>query len=116
MAKFNKKKSALLVFLLLIVLSSCLKSRLYQTGVYEDEEEGRNGPIRISVSIDSNGKIQRIDVLNHNETKEIMENVSTKISKEIIRNQTANVDTLSGATQTSWAYIEAVRKALEQAE
>lgn len=116
MGKFNKNPFISSLLVILLLLSSCFKNPVYQTGVYEDEEEGRNGPIRISVSIDSEGKIQRIDVLNHNETKEIMENVSMKISKEIIRNQSTNVDTLSGATETSWAYVEAVKKALKQAE
>lgn len=101
---------------LLIFLVSCTSETVYKTGNYEEEADGRNGKVRISVSIDEDGKIQRIDVLEHNETWDIMNNVSSQLGQQIIKNQNADIDILSGATQTSTAYLEAVQKALDEAQ
>ena len=101
---------------LLIFLVSCSSDPVYKTGNYEEESDGRNGRVRVSVSIDEDGKIQRIDVVEHNETWDIMNNVSSQLGQQIIKYQHADIDVLSGATQTSSGYLDAVQKALEEAQ
>lgn len=101
---------------LLIFLFSCSSDPVYKTGNYEQESDGRNGRLRISVSIDEDGKIQRIDVVEHNETWDIMNNVSSQLGQQIIKYQHADIEALSGATQTSNGYLEAVQKALDEAQ
>ncbi len=81
---------------------------------YEGTAKGRNGDITVKVSLDGN-KITAVKVVSHKETAGIADPAINDIPKEIVKAQTADVDSISGATITSDAIKEAVKAALSKA-
>ncbi len=59
-------------------------------------------------------KITDIEVVYHNETKGVSTNAMDIIISSIIEKQTLDVDTVTGATVTSKALINAVKDAIEK--
>ena len=84
------------------------------SGVFEGVGEGLNGELKLSVKL-TDGKIEDITIGEHKETKGISDPALEQIPAAIIKDQSLNVDTISGATYTSKAIIEAVKAALEAA-
>ncbi|MEG0376409.1 MAG: FAD-binding protein, partial [Raoultibacter sp.] len=74
---------------------------------------GKHGTFTIEVTV-TDGKIDRIIALDSRETPGMGDVAIEKISNAIVENQTLNVDTVSGATLTSIAFIGAVSDALDQ--
>lgn len=124
-----KKRGISLILTLLLILTSitgCTTTNdieppgeqtsetKFKAGTYTATTTGRNGELKLSVTV-SNDKIEEIEILEHNETATISETPFTQIPEAIIANQTLAVDTISGATITSVAVMNAVRDALEQA-
>ncbi|MCG0276191.1 MAG: FMN-binding protein [Thermosediminibacteraceae bacterium] len=104
----------LMSMLLLIGCGGSTESK-WQDGTYTGEGEGNNGPVKVNVVIKS-GKIDKVEVVEHKETPGICDVALERIPKAIIEKQSVEgVDTVSGATRTSKAIIEAVKSALEQA-
>ena len=91
-------------------------AQTYTPGVFDGIGEGGfYGPISVRVTIDENGKIAEIEVTDHNETPEFAERAFGHLIPDVIRMQSADVDTVSGATATSNAFLEAVTHALNDA-
>lgn len=88
---------------------------ILQLGEYLGEDRGIGGPIRVKVSM-KDSKIINIDVVYHNETKGVSTNAIGTIVLSIIKNQTPDVDIVSGATITSKGLINAVKDALKNKE
>ena len=94
----------------------------FEPGVYTVTVEGRNGPMTVAVTFDRT-TIRRIVVVEHTETPEYFDTVWGASADNILRDaiyqaQFAgldDVDTVSGATLSSSAIIEAVRQAAQQA-
>lgn len=87
----------------------------WNDGTFTGEAEGHNGTVKVNVTIKS-GKIDKVEVVEHKETPGICDVALERIPKAIIEKQgVEGVDTVSGATYTSKAIIEAVKSALEQA-
>ena len=84
-------------------------------GTYEGVGKGNNGDIKVEVVVE-NGNITSVVMKEHGETEGIYEAAEKGVIDEIIKNQMAEVDTVSGATNTSKGIIEAVRNALADAE
>ncbi len=82
-----------------------------QSGEYIGEDRGIGGPIKVLVTM-KNDKIINIDVTHHNETRGVSTNAIDTVIKSIIEKQTTDVDAVSGATVTSKALINAVKKAV----
>nr|WP_072536463.1 flavocytochrome c [Anaerococcus mediterraneensis] len=72
---------------------------------------GMNGDLKAVVTFDGD-KITKID-LEHEETEGLGDKAADKLVDEIVANNSINVDTVSGATVTSTALIEAVKAAIE---
>jgi uncharacterized protein with FMN-binding domain/Pyruvate/2-oxoacid:ferredoxin oxidoreductase delta subunit len=85
----------------------------YKDGAYTGVGEGKNPNLKVSVTV-RNGKISNIDVLSANEPNE--EKTLKIIPKEIIDEQSTDVDAVSGATMTSNGIMMAVDDALSRAE
>lgn len=85
----------------------------YKDGTYEGSGNGFGGKVTLSVTIE-NGKISAIDEVSQSETPSYWEEAKTLFST-IIEKQSAEVDTISGATKSSDAIKEAVRQALNSA-
>ncbi|MCI5774770.1 MAG: flavocytochrome c [Erysipelotrichaceae bacterium] len=88
----------------------------YKDGTYEGVGQGHGGDIKASVTV-SNGKVVEIEIISQNETETIYVSAVDKIINSIIENNgTANVDTVSGATESSNGIMDAVNDALGNAK
>ncbi|WP_314010166.1 flavocytochrome c [Cryptobacterium curtum] len=74
---------------------------------------GKHGDMDIEV-VTEGGSITRINVLKSRETQGMGDVAIDELSQLIVDNQTLNVDTISGATLTSMAFLTAVSDALDQ--
>lgn len=83
-------------------------------GTYTGVGEGFKGEIVIDVIVE-NGEITAINIVEHEETKDIAEPAFEEIPNKIIESQSSFVDTYSGATYASKGIIEAVENALATA-
>ncbi len=83
-------------------------------GAYVGTGLGKHGNIQVEVAV-QDGNIQRITVLQSRETQGLGDVAMQRLSDLIVNNQTLNVDTVSGATLSSMAFIDAVSDAINQA-
>jgi uncharacterized protein with FMN-binding domain len=90
------------------------ESYKYKDGVYNGEAEGFGGLIKVEVTINS-GKIEKIDVLSHDDEDEAYYNLAQSVIDDILDSQSTDVDVASGATFSSNGIINAVKNALEKA-
>ena len=76
------------------------------------------GPVQVRVSV-SGGKITDVVFLNmpdeHGHTQEVTDESSPILKQMTLQKQSANIDFVSGATQTSEGYIKSLQSALDQA-
>lgn len=86
----------------------------FTPGTYEAETPGRNGTLRLCVTVDETS-ILSVDILDHSETATLSDTPLTEIPAQIVKYQTLNVDTITGATLTSYAVLRAAENALGQA-
>jgi uncharacterized protein with FMN-binding domain len=86
----------------------------YEDGTYYGTGTGFEGEIKVKVTI-KKGKINKIEIVKSQDGESYLESASALLSK-IIKKQSTNVDTVSGATYSSNGLIEAVRAALKKAE
>lgn len=87
----------------------------YKDGTYEGVGKGNNGDIKVEVTVE-NGSITSVVLKEHTETEGIYEAAEKGVIADIIKNQVADVDTVSGATNSSKGIMEAVKNALADAE
>lgn len=86
----------------------------YRDGTYYGTSaKGFGGNVTVKVVV-LGGKISSIEVTSSNETASYLANAKSVLSA-MISSQSTNVDTVSGATYSSAALIEATRNALAQA-
>lgn len=85
----------------------------YNDGTYTGTGTGRGGALSAEVTVE-NGRITEIEVGSNNETPSYLETAKGVINRIIAKQGTA-VDTVSGATLSSRAIIEATEAALAQA-
>lgn len=86
----------------------------YKPGTYTASAQGNNGPVTLSVTF-SEDAITEITIGDHGETAGISDSAFDKIPAAIIENQSLGVDTVSGATYTSQAILDAVADCVTQA-
>ncbi len=84
------------------------------TGAYTAEAQGNNGPVAVSVTFED-GAISAVEVTAHQETPGLCERPIAEIPEAIVKNQSLAVDTVSGATNTSKAILDAVEDCVKQA-
>ena len=87
----------------------------FKDGVYEGTGKGNNGDIKVEVTV-KDGNIVSVVLKEHAETEGIYEAAEKGVVKDIIASQSAEVDAVSGATNTSNGIKEAVANALEGAK
>lgn len=114
--------SMLLAVLMVISITACSQKTLetpeppkekgiFTPGTYTGEANGLSGPIKVEVTVDEN-KILEVKVLEHNESPGISDNAIKNIPDSIVKYQSLNVDTVSGATYSSNGILDAVKNAL----
>lgn len=102
-------------FLIAGVLLSCAGSaQLYKPGTYEGTGKGHGGEIRVAVTVTPQ-RIQSITVVNMNETAYLGDAAIDTLIKRMLAANSAEVDVVTGATEASNGFIEAVKDALTKA-
>lgn len=87
----------------------------YKDGVYEGTGKGNNGDIKVKVTVEG-GNVVAVELVEHGETDGIYQAAEEGVVSEIIKKQTTEVDTVSGATNSSKGIMEAVAEALSTAK
>ena len=119
----NKSKTLALLLSMTMLFSACggaktdnkagdSKEATVGEATGEGTAKGHNGDLKAVVTFDGD-KIAKID-LTHEETEGLGDKAADKLVEEIVANNSVNVDTVSGATVTSTAVIEAVKAAIEK--
>lgn len=80
-------------------------------GTFEGTAPGLNEGVKVAVTVES-GKIDNIEIIEHEDTPDYFEEAKEEILQVIKNEQTLEVDTVSGATQSSYGIINAVEDAL----
>lgn len=86
----------------------------YTAGTYTATAKGRNGDVTVSVDF-SETAMTAIRVDAHSETEGIGDNAMNALTKTMLIAQSAEVDTVAGATMSSAAFKEAVANCIAQA-
>lgn len=76
--------------------------------------QGRHGDVKVAVTFDNN-KIQDIKVLSSEENKVLTKHVFGDMREAMIKHNTADIDSVSGATMSSNALRQAVKAAAKKA-
>lgn len=88
--------------------------RSLKDGAYEGVARGYGGPMRLEIKI-KGGKITSIKILDHSETRSYLKATESMIKKIIEKGDIEKIDTVSGATVSSKAILNAVKDAMSQA-
>ena len=87
---------------------------IYTPGTYTGTAAGKNGDVKVEVTFSANA-IDSVKVVEHSETAGISDGAIENIPTAIVAGQSLAVDTVSGATITSEAILNAVADAVAQA-
>ena len=85
----------------------------YIPGTYTGTARGRNGNVSVEVTVSAD-RIESVTVLPNSESLGVSDLPQVRIPEEIVAYQSLGVDTVSGATITSTAVLNAASNALEQ--
>ncbi|MEJ8786396.1 FMN-binding protein [Peptoniphilus sp. HCN-40583] len=88
---------------------------LLKDGSYVSAGRGMVGDISVEMRV-RDGFIDRVHVMEHSENVGVVEDAFDRLEGKVIRKQSADVDTISGATEASYGFLEAVRNCIRQAE
>ena len=84
-----------------------------QDGVYQGQAEGAQSDIVIEITVE-NGDIVDLEILEESETEHLADPAYEELEAQLLREQSADLDVVSGATYTSEAFIEAVQNAIDK--
>ena len=90
------------------------KNGSYKDGTYTGEADGFGGTVAVEVTV-KDGKIEAIEVTSAEKEDSAYLAMAEDIIPKIIEAQSAEVDTISGATFSSTGIKNAAEQALEQA-
>lgn len=110
-----KRTLAITLALVMVLLTAACQSKPASnanSGVFTGESKGKNGIIKVEVTIE-NAEIKNIKVLENHES-DFTKNVFEQIPKAIISANSTDVDVIASATLTSKAIIEAVKDAVSK--
>lgn len=97
-----------------VINNESSESFIYKDGEYTGVGNGFRGETKVSVKVES-GKKSNIQILESQDDDKYLDRASELIN-QIIESQSTTVDTVSGATYSSNAIIQAVDNALESAK
>lgn len=86
----------------------------YADGTWEGEGMGLNGPVRVEVIVE-NAMITDVKILERTDDDPYFTDARLELVPEILKQQSADVDVVSGATFSSEGILEAVEEALKHA-
>ena len=109
------------IFLFILVLSSCAGTgkisdinRPLSDGVYEAAARGYHGLIHIQVVIED-GLISQIDLLASKEDRYVGEAAIEELIEQVLIFGSADIDVITGATETSNGFLAALADVIRQA-
>ena len=111
------KKIVSLILMVIMVMTCSMTAAFadgYNAGTYEGVGTGNNGDVKVTVTFSEN-QIVTVDVSEHSETPGVSDPAIERIPADIVAQQSLSVDTVSGATNTSNAILNAVADAVQQA-
>ena len=113
----KKLYSGFLSFLMIFSLVGCSSDKGTTTtgGTYEGVGEGRNGDIKVAVTLDGEGTITNIEVKESEETEGVGTIAYDQMIPQMVEGNTIAVDTVATATLTSEGLLAAVKDALKNA-
>jgi len=91
------------------------ETQSFTSGTYETEALGRKGLMKFKVTFDET-RITDIQITSHRETNGVANVALETIPKEIIENQSVDIDALAGASMTSYAIVRGVKDAAKLAQ
>lgn len=91
--------------------NSNAKKALYTAGTYKETVNGHNAPLTVEVTL-ADSAIENVAVTNDFETIGVGKVAIELMTKRIVDAQSLAVDTVSGATVTSYAILSAAEKAI----
>lgn len=97
------------------LLVGCGGSDKYNDGAYTGKSEGLKGEITVEVIV-SGGKIESIEIPENKETETIFASIREYLVPDVIKANSTDVETVSGATTSSEGVLEAIDNALEKAK
>lgn len=86
----------------------------YIDGIYTGSASGYRGTTEVQVTVE-NGYITAISVLSTDDDARFINSAKSSVIPQILSSQSVSVDTVSGATFSSYAIIDAVTNALSSA-
>lgn len=87
----------------------------FRPGTYTGEAEGKDGVIKVEVTMEQADKIKDIKVVSQTETAGLGDSALETVKQQILQNQTLSIDAVSGASLSSGAMLAAVEAAVKQA-
>lgn len=105
--------AACALFLVAGCSSNKAPAEIYTAGTYEATGSGHGGKVTVSVEL-SASEIVSVEVVDHSESAGISDPAIEQIPAAIVEAQSADVDSVAGATRTSNAIKNAVATILEE--
>lgn len=109
-----KNKLFALVLASVMLMSIACGASALTAGTYTATMTAMHGPMTVEVTVSENA-IESVVVTDQVETPGVTDPVFEKIPVEIVENQTASVDVITGATISSRVLMAAVKDCLKQA-
>ncbi len=110
----HKRILSIFTISLVISLFGCTKQEEPVSKIYTSTTTGVGGEISIEVTFNG-ASIDNIEILKDNETAGVGETALELMKEKVLTNQSVLVDTVSGATITSNAFLSAVKNTIKQA-
>ena len=107
----KKNKIIPIVLSMALALSACGSNGSNAKESGKGQAEGHKGEVIATVNFDGDN-IKSIETV-HNETEGLGDQAIEKLTKEMVDNNTVKVDAISGATNSSIAFIKAVNDAIK---
>lgn len=111
--KLSKILKGAAAVLLVFAVAACAGSALYNAGTYTGEGQGHGGPIKVAVTVNSK-TIEKIEIIESSES-DFSKPVFKEILDSVMENNSADVDSVSGATETSDGLLGALKDAMAKA-
>ena len=89
-------------------------SKGFKPGTYTASAEDKHGPITIQAAFDEAGIVD-IQVTEHSETRYISDMALEEMPRRIVELQSVDIDTITGATLSSMAILNAAKDCVKQA-
>lgn len=97
-------------------LAGTAEAPQYQEGQYTAKAQGYGGYVYITLTIDKTGRITEVKLQGDKETPDVGGYALDDYQEDILKAQSADLDTYAGATLTSKAVLEAAEMALAEAQ